>query len=211
MRLRANPRQINLEDASIRASSRPFVDAFVISGGEPLQQPEACARLLRLARSLGLVTGLETSGFYPDRLKRLLEKNIVDKIFLDLKTAIREPDYEMATGMKGVAAQVRKSLEICYQSAVPLDARSTIFPELPSLGQIKEIARVLEELGREYPKSRLEHLVLQQGHPREGEPWFEPVSLERMQEMARVVGENIPVKVRAPPVIKWVGETAKST
>lgn len=211
MRLRANPRQINLEDASIRASSRPFVDAFVISGGEPLQQPEACARLLRLARSLGLVTGLETSGFYPDRLRRLLEKNIVDKIFLDLKTAIREPDYEMATGIKGVAAQVRKSLEICYQSAVPLDARSTIFPELPSTDQMKEIARILQDLGGQYPDNHLEHLVLQQGRPREGEPWFEPVSLDILQEMARAVGKKIPVKVRAPPVIKWAGEISEST
>ena len=79
IKLRANLRQISLEDASIRAASRPFVEAFVLSGGEPLQQLKACHRLFGLARSLELACGLETSGFYPDRLRRLLEADVVTK------------------------------------------------------------------------------------------------------------------------------------
>lgn len=208
--LRADPVQISLEMASARASSRPFIDALVLSGGEPLHQPEACARLFNLSKSLELATGLETCGFYPDQLRMLLEKDIVDRVFLDLKTALSEPDYETATGIREVAARVQKSLEICYELGVPLDARSTIFPELPSPGQVEQIARILEGLKREYPNSHLERLVLQQGHPREGEPWFEPVSLERMQEMARAISEEVPVQVRAPPVIKWAAEIAKN-
>jgi pyruvate formate lyase activating enzyme len=211
IKLRANLHQISLEDASIRASSRPFVEAFVLSGGEPLQQLEACHRLFGLARSLELACGLETSGFYPDRLRTLLEAGIVDKVFIDLKTELDEPAYQMATGIGGVAARVRESLEICYEFGVAFDARCTVFPELPSTGQVKEIARILEKLNGEYPDSHLEHFVLQQGHPKEGEPWFEPVSLEAMQEMARAAGGRIPVQVRAPAVIKWAGEIAKST
>ena len=211
IRLRADPRQISLEDASLRAASRPFVEAFVLSGGEPLEQPEACLRLFGLARSLELATGLETSGFYPGRLRSLLERNMVDRVFLDLKTELIEPAYQMSTGVRGVAARVRESLEICYEFGVALDARSTIFPELPTSSQIKEIARILERLNGEYPDSHLEHLVLQQGHPREGEAWFEPVSLEAMQEMARAAGGGISIQVRAPAAIKWAGEIARST
>ncbi len=199
----AHPLQINLDDASQRAISRPFVDAFVLSGGEPLHQPDACARLFGLARSLHLATGLETSGFYPDRLEKLIEKDLVDKVFLDLKTALLEPDYEKATGASGVAVRVRESLEICYRLGVALDARSTIFPEMPSAGQVAEIVRTLRDLKAEYPQNRLENLVLQQGHAREKEPWFEPVSLEAMQEMARSVGTGFQVQVRALPKIKW--------
>jgi len=50
IKLRANLHQISLEDASNRASSRPFVEAFVLSGGEPLQQLKACHRLFGLAQ-----------------------------------------------------------------------------------------------------------------------------------------------------------------
>ncbi len=184
---RASTRQISLEDASVRAASRPFVDAFVLSGGEPLLQPEASLRLFGLAKSLSLATGLETSGFYPGRLRALLKSDVVDRVFLDLKTELNEPAYQMATGITGVADRVRESLEICYQSGVALS--------------------------RLYPDSHLESLTLQQGHPREGEPWFEPVALEEMQEMqeiAQAAGEGIAVQVGAPAVIKWAGQIAKS-
>jgi len=96
--------QLDLDESSQRASSRPFVEALVLSGGEPLLQPEASARLFRLARSLHLSTGLETSGCYPDRLEELLGKNLVDKVFLDLKAALHDPDYEKATARRGMAA-----------------------------------------------------------------------------------------------------------
>jgi pyruvate formate lyase activating enzyme len=196
-------RQINLDDASYRACSKPFVDAFVLSGGEPLHQPFACARLFRLARSLHLATGLETSGFYPDRLEKLIEIGLVDKVFLDLKTALAEPDYEKATGMGDVAVRVRESLEVCHRSGVALDARCTIFPEMPSASQVVEIARTLVELKTVYPQNRLESLVLQQGHARENESWFEPVSVENMQEMALAAGTEIRVWIRAANRIKW--------
>ncbi len=197
------PLQINLDDASQRASSQPFVDAFVLSGGEPLHQPDACARLFRLARSLHLSTGLETSGYYPDRLEKLLEKDLVDKVFLDLKTALKEIDYERATGTSGAAGRVRESLEICCKLGVALDTRSTVFPEMPSCTQLTEVAGTLLELRAKYPESRLESLILQQGHARDGEPRFEPVSLEAIQEMASAVGTGILVKVRAAPKIRW--------
>ena len=195
--------QIDLDDASQRASSQSFVDAFVLSGGEPLHQPDACARLFRLAKSLHLATGLETSGYYPDRLEKLLEKDLVDKVFLDLKTVLEEIEYERATGTSGAARCVRESLEICCKSGVALDTRSTVFPEMPSGFQLAEVAETLLELKAKYPGNRLESLILQQGHAREGEPRFEPVSLEEMQEMAGAVGTGIEVLVRAPPKIKW--------
>ena len=177
--------QIDLDEALQRASSKPFVDAFVLSGGEPLQQPEASSQLFRLARSLHLATGLETSGCFPGRLKALLAKGLVDKVFLDLKTALLEPDYERATGSSGMAAQVQESLEICFKSGVALDAHSTIFPEVPSHSQLVMIAGTLCRLKALYPENRLESMILQQGLPREGEARFEPVSIEVLQEMAK--------------------------
>ncbi|MCX6677931.1 MAG: radical SAM protein [Methanothrix sp.] len=199
--------QINLDEASQRASSKPFVDAFVLSGGEPLQQPQACARLFRLAKSLHLATGLETSGCFPGRLETLLAKGLVDKVFLDLKTALLEPDYEKATGSSGMAARVAESLEICFKLGVALDARSTIFPEMPSCSQLVEIAGTLCRLLALYPENRLESMILQQGLPREGEARFEPVSIDALQEMAKACRAacrtEIKVRIRAAPKITW--------
>lgn len=202
--------QINLDEASQRASSKPFVNAFVLSGGEPLQQMEASSRLFCLARSLHLATGLETSGCFPGRLETLLAKGQVDKVFLDLKTALLEPDYEKATGRGGMAARVQESLEICFKLGVALDARCTIFPEMPSTSQLVKIAETLCRLKAIYPENRLESMTLQQGLPREGEARFEPVSIEALQEMAKACevdcgtdGTKLMVRIRAAPKITW--------
>ena len=197
------PRQINLDEASERVSARPFVDAFVLSGGEPLQQSEAAARLFRLARSLHLDTGLETSGCYPERLRELLKSGYVDKVFLDLKAAMQDPGYQRATGETGVAARVRKSLEICMESGVPMDARTTVFLDVPTKSEVVEVAQLLLQLKKDFPGSRLESLVLQQGRPRDGGPQFEPVSIQTLQEMADAVDMLENVKIRAMPSISW--------
>jgi pyruvate formate lyase activating enzyme len=207
IRVNALSLQINLDEASQRASSKPFVDAFVLSGGEPLQQLEASSRLFRLAKSLHLATGLETSGCFPACLETLLAKGLVDKVFLDIKTALQDPDYEKATGSSGMAAQVAESLEICFKLGVALDARSTIFPEMPSSSQLVKIAGTLCRLKALYPENRLESLILQQGLPREGEARFEPVSIEALQEMARACEIDceigLKVRIRAAPKITW--------
>jgi len=196
--------QLDLDESSQRASSRPFVEALVLSGGEPLLQPEASARLFRLARSLHLSTGLETSGCYPDRLEELLGKNLVDKVFLDLKAALHDPDYEKATARRGMAAAVRESLRICMANGVPLNVRTTIFPQMPSASEVLEIAGTLSELKAEFPSHRLECLVLQQGRAREGESRFEPVSSESLKEMAASIEALVKVRIRAETPI-WKG------
>lgn len=199
--------QINLEDASQRAISKPFVNALVLSGGEPLLQIEACSRLFRLARSLELATGLETSGCFPKGLEKLLAKGLVDKIFLDLKTSLQEPLYEKATGRVGVAASVAECLEICLKSGVALDVRCTIFPDMPTISQLVDIAGMLCRLKEHYPDNRLDSMLLQQGTPREGEARFEPVFVESLQEMARACeincGTKLHVRIRAAPKISW--------
>jgi pyruvate formate lyase activating enzyme len=207
VRFDAHPLQINLEDASQRASSKPFVNALVLSGGEPLLQPQACAGLFRLARSLHLATGLETSGCFPGRLETLLAKGLVDKVFLDLKTALLEQDYEKATGRAGMATLVTESLEICFKMGVELDVRSTIFPNMPSSSQLMKIAGTLCYLLALYPENHLESMILQQGLPREGEARFEPVSIEALEEMAKACeiacGTELKVRIRAAPKITW--------
>ena len=108
--------QITLDEAIRRATVKPFVSALVLSGGEPLMQPQQSAALLKLAKKYHLKTGLETSGYYPQRLRDLLDAKLVDKIFLDLKDALLEQDYARATGRSGAAGQVLQSLRICMAS-----------------------------------------------------------------------------------------------
>jgi pyruvate formate lyase activating enzyme len=196
-----------LDEAAQRAISKPFVDALVLSGGEPLLQLEACRHLFRLAKSLDLATGLETSGIFPDHLEMLLKEGLVDRVFLDIKAVLEEPDYEAATGRSHGASAVKKSLEVCFKSRAIFEARTTVFPNFPSTAQLEEIAGALCRLKAAYPSSRLEGLILQQGQPSEGESPFSPVEREEMQEMAeacRVASRGeMEIRIHALPKVVW--------
>ena len=186
--------QIDLNEACNRVVAKPFVNALVLSGGEPLMQPKQAAAMFRVARDLGLKTGLETSGCYPDHLSEILRENLVDKVFLDVKADLHEHEYTKATGVKGIAPLVQESLRTCLASGVNLEIRTTVFPEMPSDSEVVEIARKLNDLITENPGNRLEGMVLQQGLPRSKE--FEPVSLDKLRLMAESLGDLINVQIR---------------
>jgi pyruvate formate lyase activating enzyme len=182
-----------------------FISAFVLSGGDPLMQPEPALALLGTAKSLGLSAGLETSGYYPDRLSVLLKKNVVDRVFLDIKAALKEPEYARATGRldagrPDVARRVSESLRICMSSGVPLEVRTTVFPEMPSFTELGEIAETLSVLKDEFPGHRLDSVVIQQGRPRERE--FEPVPWDELHAMAESIESFGEILVRAAPKAK---------
>ena len=199
--------QIDLDEACDRVVAKPFVNALVLSGGEPLMQPKQAAAMFRVARDLGLKTGLETSGCYPDQLSEILRENLVDKVFLDVKAALCEHEYTKATGVKGIAPLVQESLKICLASGVDLEIRTTVFPEMPSDSEVVGIARTLNDLKTENPGNRLEGMVLQQGLPRIKE--FEPVSLDRLKLMAESLGDLINVQIR--PISKGKIDATKDT
>lgn len=182
------PEKLSVVNEKIQEAA-PFVNAVVLSGGEALMQPSAVEEMVRFARELSLKVGIETCGYYPDRLADLVEKGLVDKVFLDVKAALRDPEYARATGRENVASRVKESLEKCLDQGVPLEVRTTIFPEMPSSGELREIAGYLSMRG-------IEVLVLQQGLPKKNE--FEPLSKERLDELASSIEDLIKVSVRAP-------------
>ena len=77
-------------------SSYDFLDAVVISGGEPLVQSESVIDILKYVRRIGLKTKLDTSGIYPDKLKKILDLNLLDYVSLDVKTTFDK--YRHITG-----------------------------------------------------------------------------------------------------------------
>jgi pyruvate formate lyase activating enzyme len=196
-----NQGQITIEEATDQATAKPLVSALVLSGGEPLMQPEASAALLRLARSLSLKTGLETCGYYPERLKNLLEEKLLDKLFLDVKAAMREEQYARAVGRDDVLPRVQESLETALSSGVSMEVRVTVFPHAPSSTEVKEIAMELSSILSSHPGQGLQHMVLQQGRSRGGE--FRPVPLTDLNRMAESIADLLPVTVRGLPDLKW--------
>jgi len=139
--------------------AKDFVNAVVFSGGEPTMQFEQIKSLADFAKRCKLFVGIETNGCYPERLRELIEKNLVDKVFLDVKAPLSDPDlYSKVIGADGAktVSLVRKSLDICKDR---LEVRTTVFKGL--IFEKEHIKAIAEEI----PDVTY---VIQQGIPEQG-------------------------------------------
>jgi len=122
-------------------SSADFLDAIVISGGEPLLQLDALIEIFTYVREIGLKTKLDTSGIYPEKIQKLLELNLLDFVSLDVKTVFSK--YRKITG-SNVGFQVKKSMELLNADEnVTLEIRTTY---VPTLHTKKDIINLVDEI-----------------------------------------------------------------
>lgn len=122
-------------------SSADFLDAVVVSGGEPLMQIDALIDIFGYVREIGLKTKLDTSGIYPDKIKQLLDLNLLDFVSLDVKTTFSK--YRKITG-SNVGFQVKKSMELINADEnVHLEIRTTY---VPTLHTKKDIINLVDEI-----------------------------------------------------------------
>jgi pyruvate formate lyase activating enzyme len=141
--------------------NKDFIDAVVLSGGEPFMQPHAIESLARFAKKHALLVAAQTCGFYPTVVEPMLKKNLIDKIFLDIKAPLSDEKlYEELARASGVAERVKTTLEVCVHTAIDLELVTTAFKNFVGLEEVKRIAVELEEAGAaECP------YVIQQGRP----------------------------------------------
>lgn len=130
-----------------------FVNGLCITGGEPTLQEIGLIDFLNEAKDLGLLK-LDTNGFYPSVLEKILKMKILSYIALDIKTVFEPVAYGKACGVpnsgKKIIEQVKKSIELILKdSSIFLEARTTIVPNLiDKKEQIEKIASNLSGIKR---------------------------------------------------------------
>jgi pyruvate formate lyase activating enzyme len=141
--------------------NKDFIDAVVLSGGEPFMQPHAVEAIARFAKKHTLLVAAQTCGFYPLVVESMLKNNLIDKIFLDLKAPLTDEKlYEAIARASGVSERVKSTLDVCIRSDIDLELVTTVFKNFVGVEEVKQIAEELAEAGaadRPY--------VIQQGRP----------------------------------------------
>jgi pyruvate formate lyase activating enzyme len=118
-------------------SRRKYVDAVVVSGGEPTMHKETPKFLKRL-KSKGFAVKLDTNGFYPQVLEECLVH--VDYVALDVKTSLEKYQH---LGAKDTAPLLR-SIEILKTGKVNYELRTTVVPgfvDAEDISRIGELAK----------------------------------------------------------------------
>ena len=147
-RLSETPEIPQSEVLDFLRSRKGLLDGVVLSGGEPLMQPDA-ADFLRSVRDLGFAVKLDTNGGYPDRLATLLEEGLVDYVAMDIKNC-REK-YGETVGIPNFdTAPVEENVRLLRSSGVEHEFRTTVVRELHTVDDIRAICGWLKGSKRWY-------------------------------------------------------------
>lgn len=105
------------------------IEGVVITGGEPCLHPDLI-QFIDLIRTMGYLVKLDTNGTYPERLKELIDNNMLDYIAMDIKA---EPIRYRMFQLDGLYPEeremqicnIRKSINIVMNSTVNYEFRTT--------------------------------------------------------------------------------------
>ncbi len=116
-----------------------ILDAVAVTGGEPLLYGDL-PEFLTKVRALGYKIKLDTNGSFPDRLRRVVEEGLVDRVAMDIKNSpalyrdtAGAPDLDMTA--------VAESKDYLLSGAVDYEFRTTVVKGLHSRESIEGAAR----------------------------------------------------------------------
>lgn len=154
-----------------------FVDAVVISGGEPTLHADLLP-FLRALKKEGFFIKLDTNGSKPNRLNQWIRAGVVDYIAMDIKQAI--PEYGAMVQVPVDLEAIEESVSIIRLSEVPYEFRTTVYQEDFQQDDFLSIAKWLKGSPR---------YALQNYHPQEDvvDPsvTMTPYSIETLQEIQK--------------------------
>ncbi|MEM3726022.1 MAG: anaerobic ribonucleoside-triphosphate reductase activating protein [Candidatus Bathyarchaeia archaeon] len=128
------------EQAAIKIleNRRKYVDAVVVTGGEPTMHKEI-PKFLKKLKDKGFAVKLDTNGFYPQVLEECLP--YVDYVALDVKTTM---DKYPLLGAKDTTP-IFKTIEILKTGKVEYEFRTTVVPGFVDAADITRIGELVKD------------------------------------------------------------------
>lgn len=173
-------------------SSRMIISGVIFSGGEPTLQKDALIELAGGCREMGLNIGVQTNGVFPETLRALIERGLLDLVHLDIKTRWEHYPHLFRVGPE-VTDHVRESLNLCMQANEDgrlneLQVVVTLFP-----GREDDVYHIAKEIG--------DHdLVLNQGV----EGTIPPLSFAELKKIADKLRRPVRIRTREDGEVAYV-------
>ena len=160
-----------------------ILEGVCITGGEPLLQRDL-PELLQRIKALGYAIKLDTNGFFPDKLKELVQKELVDYVAIDIKNA--KDKYAQTVGLSNFdVSKIEESVAFLLSNQVDYEFRTTIVKELHDVVDIQHIGELIKGAPRYY----LQNFVDSGELIPEG---LNPVEMAVLKEMQKAAQMNIP-------------------
>ena len=114
-----------------------ILDGVCITGGEPLLQKDI-EDFMKKIKDMGFALKLDTNGSFPDRLKSIINKGLVDYVAMDIKNS--KEKYSLTAGIDIDIAKISESISLLLCGKVPFEFRTTVVKELHTPADIVSIS-----------------------------------------------------------------------
>lgn len=118
-----------------------LLDGVCITGGEPLINKEVF-ELMRGIRARSFAVKLDTNGFFPEALARVLSEGLADYVAMDIKSS--PEGYAAATGIPDIdITPVRESIALLMSGKTDFEFRTTAVKGLHTKKDFEGIADMI--------------------------------------------------------------------
>ncbi|MBR0404068.1 MAG: anaerobic ribonucleoside-triphosphate reductase activating protein [Eggerthellaceae bacterium] len=119
-----------------------LLDGVAITGGEPCLRPDLPEFIMRI-REAGFLVKLDTNGYHPAMLRRLIEEGLVDYVAMDIKNSPQK--YARTIGLQEINLErISESIALLMDSHIPYEFRTTVVRELHESCDFEEIGKWIE-------------------------------------------------------------------
>ncbi len=131
------------EILSFLRTRQGILDGVCITGGEPTLVPEL-ENFIHEIKKLGYAVKLDTNGTSPEKLKRLVNNELVDYVAMDIKNS--KEKYFLTAGLHENydLSRIEESVEFLKSGAVDCEFRTTVVDPLHEASDFVAIGEWLE-------------------------------------------------------------------
>ncbi len=168
---------------SFLSKRRGLLDGVAITGGEPCLRQDLPVLVSRI-RDLGFAVKLDTNGFHPGMLGKLLGDGAVDYVAMDIKNSPAK--YALTAGVPEPLdlAPLYESIGMLISSGTDHEFRTTVVQELHEAEDFRQIGEMIRGAGKYFLQSFTDRDTV----PFQG---FSAPSKENLNNYADIVREYV--------------------
>ena len=154
-----------------------ILEGVCVTGGEPLLNKDLESFLAKV-KELGYPIKLDTNGYFPKKLKSLIDKGLVDYVAMDIKNC--QEKYGVTVGLDDFdITPISESVELLKSDIVDYEFRTTIVKELHTISDITKMGEWIKGAKRHFLQNFVDSGNLIQG----GLSEIDKVTLQKMREI----------------------------
>ena len=128
------------------------LEGVVLTGGEVLlNEINDIMTFLKEVQSMGFIIKIDTNGYFPDKLKKIIDENLVNYVAMDIKSGKKKYAYTCGIDVaKFDYNKIQQSIDILINSTIDYEFRTTLVKGIHDENDFYDIKNMIKGAKKYY-------------------------------------------------------------